>query len=507
MDVLNFVENNCRHSKGQFVGQPFVPLPWQRERIIIPLFGWIRPDGTRRYRRAYIEVPKKNGKSTLCAALGLYMLMEDREPGAEVYIAACDKLQASIIFDESKSMVEKSPELARQLVVVPSQKRIVHHKTGSFYRALSADVKTKEGINASAIIFDELHAQPTRDMFDTLEYAGASRRQPLWISITTAGTDIHSICYEQREYAIKVRDGVIDDASFLPVIYSADLNADWKSPETWKDANPSLGTTLTIDSIADDCKKAIETPAKESSFRRYHLNQWVQSDNKWLSTDQWNACREAFSEKELIGQPCYGGLDLASTTDITAFSLVFPGDDVTRLLTWFWVPKEGAEKRARKDRVPYLDWIKDQHISATPGNVTDYDFVHRDIMALSKKFHIKEIAYDRWNATQLAVNLQGEGLKMIDFGQGFRSMAAPSKEFEKMIIGCKIRHNGNPVMNWMISNTCVEVDAAGNIKPSKARSREKIDGVVASIMALGRAMLVPAGGAKSVYETRGFVTI
>ncbi len=474
--------NSCRHSKGQWAGQPFDLLDWQWQEVVAPLFGWKRPDGTRRFRRGYIEVPKKNGKSTLFSGLSLYLLVGDNEPGAEIYSAAVDRDQASIVYGEAAHMVDESPDLSRRLKVVRSTKRIVYHRTRSFYKALSADVPAKEGLNAHAVLIDELHAQRTRDLWDTLRYAGASRRQPLQLAITTAGYDRHSICWEQHDYALKVLDGTIEDTSFFPFVAAANDEADWTDPNVWKTANPSFGITINADQFAEDCTEAQESPAKENSFRRYRLNQWTEQDVRWLNMEKWDACGTPL--EDLRGQVCFAGLDLSSTTDVSALVLVFPDEDEGRfdVLPLFWVPEEGARKRERRDRVPYVQWIRDDHMEATSGEVVDYDVIRRRINELNEQFEIREIAIDRWNATQLATQLEGDGFEMVAFGQGYASMSAPTKKLEEVVLSRKLAHAGHPVLRWMAGNVSIETDAADNWKPSKKKSVERIDGIVALIM-------------------------
>src|SRR5262245_59804602 len=382
--VRTFFDSFLRHSKGQWAGKPFELLEWQWLNVIAPLFGWKRPDGTRRYRRGYIEVPKKNGKSCLFSGLSLYLLIADREPGAEIYSAAVDRDQASIVFNEAANMVEASPQLSARLSVVRSTKRIVDHRSRSSYKALSADVPAKEGLNAHAILIDELHAQKNRDLWDTLRYAGASRRQPLHLSITTAGFDRHSICWEQHDYTEKVLDGTIEDLSFFGYIKAAGPEDDWTDPEVWKKANPSFGITISAEQFAEDCQEAQESPAKENSFRRYRLNQWTEQDVRWINMQKWDAC--ASSTANLEGQACYAGLDLSSTSDLSALVLVVQDEEKDRysVLPYFWVPEEGARRRERQDRVPYCQWIDDGLIDATPGEVIDHDRIRAKIKELEQ---------------------------------------------------------------------------------------------------------------------------
>jgi phage terminase large subunit-like protein len=500
--VREFFLRFLRHSKGAWAGQPFELLEWQWRQMIAPLFGWKRPNGTRRYRRGYIEVPKKNGKSTLFSGLSLYLLAGDGEPGAEIYSAAVDRDQASIVFNEAANMVEESPQLSSRLKVVRSTKRIVFHRTRSFYRALSADVPAKEGLNAHAVLIDELHAQKTRELWDTLRYAGASRRQPLHLSITTAGFDRHSICWEQHDYAEKVREGLIEDLSFFTFLAAADPEEDWTDPDVWKRANPSFGITIDADQFAEDCSEAQESPAKENSFRRYRLNQWTTQDVRWLSMEKWDAC---CGEPSLNNRTCYAGLDLSSTTDISALVLVFPDGEKFSVLPFFWVPEEGARQRERRDRVPYQQWIRQGVIEATPGEVIDYDRIRHRINKLAEQYDIREIAIDRWNSTQLATQLGGDDFEVVAFGQGYASMNWPTKKLEELVLSGKLAHGGNPVLRWMASNVSIETDAADNWKPSKKKSIERIDGIVALIMTLDRA--TTQSDFSSIYETRGILTL
>jgi phage terminase large subunit-like protein len=482
--VVSFFEKILRHSKGQNAGKPFKLLPWQHH-VMRELFGRLNPDGTRQHRVGYIELPKKQGKSTTLAGIALYMTAFDSEPGAEVYGAACDREQAGIIYREAASMVRASPALSRHLEVIDSRKTIVHKASNSFYRVLSADAFRAEGLNIHALLFDELHAQRDRRLWDALRYGGAARRQPLLLSITTAGYDRKSICWEQHAYAERcIADPKVDPA-FFGCIYAASIEDDWKDPATWHKANPSLGETITVESFAADAREADQSPSKLNSFLRYRLNVWTTQDVRWLSPDAWASCGGA-----LQGNPedrdWYAGLDLASTTDMSALVLVSQADDGTfDVLPWFWVPQQNAAERTLRDKVDYLGWIRDGHVQATDGNVTDYDVIRRDVLEIAKRYRIKQLGIDRWNATQLATQLQGEGLEVVGYGQGYGSMSAPSKQLETLIASGRIRHGGHPVLSWMASNVAVQSDHQGNIKPSKAKSTERIDGIVSLVMALG----------------------
>lgn len=495
------------HTKGQWAGQPFDPLDWQWRYIIAPLFGWVHKDtGYRRFRIAYISVPKKNGKSTICSGLALLLTIGDNEPGAEVYGAACDKQQAGIVFDEAMAMANHDRSvLKKHVVIIPSRKRIYYQSTNSWYQAMSADVGSKEGLKIHGLIFDELHAQRNRTMWDTYRYGGETRRQPLIIAITTAGWDRNSICYEQYDYARKVQAGAIADLNFYSYIAEASPDDDWTSPEVWRRANPSMGILLDEDSMAAACLEAKSSPAKLNAFLRYRLNIWTEQAERSIHMDEWDACSGIVDPAELEGMECHGGLDLSSTRDLTAFVLVFKVDDKIKVLPFFWVPRDTAVERDREGSTPYLSWIQAGLIETTPGKVTDYDAIRKRINELGTIYNIRRVPVDRWNATQLQVQLNGDGFDCMPFGQGFASMSAPTKELERLIACRGLEHGGNPVLRWMASNLCITEDPAGNKKPDKAKSGEKIDGIVGLIMGLGSLNLQEAGG--SVYDERGVETI
>jgi phage terminase large subunit-like protein len=476
------------HVKGELAGKPIDWQPWETD-IIRKVFGTLRQDGTRQYRRVYIEVARKNGKSLLGASFANYLTFFDKEPGAEIYSAAADRDQAGIIFGIAKAQIEQNAELSSRSESF--QRSIVVASTGSSYKVLSADAPTKHGLNAHGIIFDELHAQPNRELWDVLTTATGARRQPLIVALTTAGYNKHSICWELHEYALKVRDGIIEDPSFLPVIYAADEDDDWTSPKTWRKANPNLGVSVRREYLEEECARAQETPAYENTFKRLHLNIWTEQATRLFAMEKWDACNTPVDEKALEGRECFAGLDLASTEDITALVLVFPDAERRRydVLCKFWIPGDNAIQRERRDRVPYPVWIRQGLINATEGSVVDYREIRKEINELHKRFQIREIAIDRWNSTQLSTELAGDGFTMVDFGQGFASMTAPTKELLALILDQRLSHGGHPVLRWMASNAAAKQDPAGNIKLDKSKSAEKIDGMVALTMAIGRAMV------------------
>jgi phage terminase large subunit-like protein len=488
--AVEFIEKHLVHSKGRWAGQNFKLLDWQRVEVIEELFGWLRvEDNLRRYRVGYITTPKKNGKSTLLAGIGLYLLVADQEAGAEVYGCGVDGNVASIVFREAASMVRASPLLARRLEIIDSRKTIANVARSSFYKVLAGDAFRAEGLNIHGLLFDELHAQRDRRLWDSLRYGGASRSQPLLLTITTAGFDRNSICYEQYSYAKKVRADWTIDPTFYYFLNEAEEDDDWTSPAVWAKANASWGITINPEDFAQEFKEAELSNTKENSFRRYRLNQWTQQEMRWLKIEDWQAC--AVAPRNLLdGRECYCGLDLAATTDTTAFVAVFPDEDGTYdVLCRFWIPQENAERRSRRDKVPYEVWASNPAtgLTMTPGNVCDFDVVRRDINEFASRYNVRCIGLDRWGATQLATQLAGDGIELVGYAQSFAAMSGPSKLLENLVISRKIRHSGNPVLSWMAGNVSVSTNSNGDIKPTKPKpnSAERIDGIVSLVMALG----------------------
>lgn len=508
--AVNFIE--ClKHTKGRWAGKKFELIDWQ-EQIIRDLFGIVKPNGYRQFNSAYVEIPKKNGKSELAAAITNCLLCGDGEERAEIYGCAADRQQASIVFDVAADMIRTCPALNKRCKILDSYKRIIYKPTNSFYQVLSAEAYSKHGFSVHGVVFDELHAQPNRKFFDVMtKGSGDARTQPLYFMITTAGNDTHSICYEIHSKAKDIIEGRKIDPTFYPVIYGAEENEDWTSPKVWAKANPSLGITFGIDKVQDACNSAKNNPAEESVFRQLRLNQWTKQESKWLSLLKYDACRVDFDERDLAGRICYAGLDLASTTDLTAFVLVFPPldeDDKYFVLPYFWLPEETIPLRVSRDHVPYDVWQKCGLLQVTEGNVVDYSAIENFIAELGERFRISEIAFDRWNATYLTQRLDGEhDFTMVQFGQGFSSMSPPTKELERLILERKIAFNDNEILRWCFDNLVVETDASGNIKPSKRKATEKIDGCVALVMALSRALIHSGEQGTSIYDTRGLLFI
>ena len=504
--AVTFIENLC-HTKGKWAGTPFWLLPWQ-EQLIRDIFGIVKPDGNRQFRTAFVEICKKVGKSELAAAVALYLLYADNEPSAEVYGAAADRQQASIVFDVAKQMVEMSPALMKRSKLMGATKRIVNYSNAGYYQVLSAEVGGKHGFSVSGLVFDEIHTQPNRQLYDVLTKGSSDARQnPLHFIITTAGNDRHSIAYELHTKAVDILEGRRVDPTFYPVVYGLKDDEDWEDEANWYKVNPSLGYTVDIERLRDAYREAKQNPADEVTFKWLRCNMWVSSTVAWIPDAIYMRGNEPIDMDALAGRDCYAGLDLSSTGDITALVLIFPPrneDEKYVLLPYFWIPEETIPRRVKANSVPYDIWEKQGYIMSTEGNVIHYDFIEKFIMDLSEKYHILEIAVDRWNATQMIQNLEGEGFTIVPFGQGFSSMSAPTKEFYRLLMEGKIIHGGHPVMRWMAGNVVVDTDPAGNIKVTKAKSKEKIDGIVAAIMALDRAVR-HEGESGSVYDTRGLL--
>ena len=507
--AVAFIESLC-HTKGKWAGKKFELIDWQ-EQIVRDLFGTIKENGYRQFNQAYIEIPKKQGKSELAAAVALLLTCGDGEERAEVYGCASDRQQATIVFDVAADMVRMCPALSKRVKILASQKRIIYLPTNSFYQVLSSEAYSKHGFNIHGVVYDELHAAPDRRLFDVMtKGSGDARMQPLFFYITTAGTDTNSICYETHQKAKDILEGRKIDPTFYPVIYGADEGDDWTDPKVWKKANPSLDITVGMDKVKAACESAKQNPGEENSFRQLRLNQWVKQAVRWMPMEKWDQCAFAVNEEELEGRVCYGGLDLSSTTDITAFVLVFPPldeEDKFQLLPYFWIPEETLDLRVRRDHVPYDVWERQGFLQTTEGNVVHYGYIEKFIERLGERFNIREIAFDRWGAVQIVQNLEGMGFTVVPFGQGFKDMSPPTKELMKLTLEQRIAHGGHPVLRWMMDNIFIRTDPAGNIKADKEKSTEKIDGAIAAIMGLDRAIRCGNDTRASVYDSRGILFI
>lgn len=489
VDVEQFI-GLLSHTRGDFAGKPFTLEPWQSE-YLRKLLYTKRPDGLRKYRRSLLAIPRKNGKTQLAAALSLMMAFCD-DNGAEVIVAAGDRNQASILHDAAKQLLESCPSLARRAKIYRNS--IVVPERNAVIKTISSEAGTKHGFNPSCILIDEYHVFPNRELVDVLETGQGSRSQPLTLYITTAGTDKDGPCYKDWERATKVRDGIIDDPTFLPCIFAAEPEDDPFLEETWIKANPNYGITIKPDYFHQMSARAKESPADEAVFRTLHLNQWQSSVQRWLRHGAWDANNQPL--RPAGDRPCYVGVDLASTFDTTAVVAVWPDEDGTYdIHAQFFIPEENASKRAKEDRVPYPAWAKAGYVTMTSGDITDYDEVRDYILSFCEVNAVKGVAIDRWNAVHLTTQLVGEGIDVRPFGQGFASMSAPTKLLETLILSKRLRHGGNQALAWQMSNVQVKVDDAGNVKPTKRNSHAtgRIDGAVALIMALGIASAESSG--------------
>ena len=508
--AIRFIKN-LKHTKGKWRGVNFTILPWQ-EQAIGDIFGTVRDNGFRQYNTGYLEVAKKMGKSELGAAIALYCLAADGEWAAEVYGCAADRQQASIIFDVAVDMVDQNSALKKKIKPVLSQKRLVYLPTKSFYQVLSSEAYSKHGLNVHAVIFDELHAQPNRDLYDVMtEGSGDARSQPLYIFLTTAGDDPdrQTVGWEVHQMAADILTGVKIDPTFYAMMYGIDKEnnriwtgrtyetiegeIDWADEFLWHKVNPSLGHTVHIDKVRDQYIRAQGNLAREKNFRWLRLNSWEKiKSSKWLGLDFWDLCKSKIDIKRLEGRPCYGGLDLSSKIDMTSFVLLFPPDDINLkwiVLPWFWIPEDAIKERVLRDKVPYDTWAKQGHIQTTPGNVIDYAFIEAQIIELRDKFNIMEIGFDPWNAMQTAIHLGDAGLTMVEVRQGFKSMSPAMKEIEQLAIGKKLTHSGHPVLRWNVGNVEVKMDENENVRPVKGPKTERIDGIVATMNAMARALV------------------
>ena len=486
--VIGFIEGFCRHSKGVWAGQAFTLQPWQRA-VVLELFAWRRADGSRRFRVAYLEVPKKSGKTTLCAALSLCLLLGDDEPGAVVVNAAVDRSQASLVFDEAASMVRASASLRAALETIDSRKTIVHRASGSKYYALSADADTKEGLNISGTIIDELHAHPSRLLFDTLLHAGAARRQPLSITITTAGVfDPGSIGWEMHERAGQVLDGTSEDWAFFARIWAADPAADWTDPATWRTANPSLGVTIAEAELADQCRAARFSPGLEAAFKRYRLNIWTQARTGWLSLEAWDASAGHPVDEDAPVRPAFGGIDLASVSDMSACAWLrrCPHDEgAVDVVLRCWLPEETL--RSSKHAGLYETWRRSGHLTVTPGAVQDHGFLIRTVLEDARRFGCDSIGLDRaWQGLNVAQALADEALNIYPVGMGYYSLGPLTAELERLVLAGKLHHGGHPILRWAVDGVEMLTDPAGNRKPARDSRDRKIDALVAVLLALDR---------------------
>ena len=480
--AVAFIETLCCFDNGE----PFVLQPWQKD-FVRKLFGWKRrSDGFRRYRIVFLATPKGNGKTPLMAAVGAFLLFT--VAGASIYSAAADRDQASLCLTDAKNFVNVSPDLRERAEILRGS--IVVPARGSFWRSLSSQARSKHGIRPLAVLFDEVHTQQNRELWDTLYTGRLKNPNSLIFAATTAGFDTKSICYEIYQHACQVRDGAVEDPEFLPVIYEAAHDDDWRDPKIWAKANPNLGVTVREEDLATECRKAIEQPAIQNRFRRLHLNQWTEQEVRAIDMNAWREkCGGPLDMARLSGRPCWVGIDLSTKLDVTCAAFLFPQDDGTfDLVVHSWIPEENMPLRIRRDRVPFDAWVRDGWVEATPGNVIDYGFIRKRLNELREVYDVQEVAFDPWNAQQISVQLAEDGFEVIEFPQQPSRLNDPTQMLIALIGAGKIHHGDNPVMTWMASNLVTKENAGGLIYPVKGRrgSPDRIDGLVATIMALGR---------------------
>ena len=500
--AVQFIEKMCKYTQGTWSGKPFKLLPWQLH-LVANLYGWRRPDGTRRYRQAHILIPRKAGKTELAASLALYHLLADDEPTPEVVGIARDREQARLCLSRAKSMAFQEPRL-KSLVEV-YQSRITAPSVFGAYKVLSADAPSAHGLNVSACIADEIHAmEDRRDLWEAVMTSMGSRKQPLMVSITTSGTLRTSLEFDLFQYGKKICEGVLDNPSFLPCLHYADEHEDFTSPITWRKANPSLGITVQESWYEEESKRAVDQPSYETPFRTYYLCQHITSSSRWLKMSDWDLCKAEFTEEELLLLPCYLGVDLGQTTDLSSIAAVWLDGDKMFVKSWNYAPEDGAAIRARRDGVPYLEWQRRNWLTLTEGDTTDYNHIIGQIKLLAGKHKVRMIGYDPYNAQNVGNDLEHAGLNVVRVPQSYLNLSTPTRMYERAVTGKQLQHDGNPVLSWAMSNVVTEQDFAGNARPSKRKSTERIDPVVAAVVALA-ASLHDEKVSASIYEKRGVI--
>jgi phage terminase large subunit-like protein len=471
-----------RHSKGVHAGKPFTLVPWQIF-LLGSVFGWRNlATGRRRFRTAYAEICRKNGKSSVAAGAALYALVADDEPGAEIYALATKKEQAEIVFGEAERMVRASPALRKRIKLLRGEMKI--EESNSVFKPLGRDQDSLDGLNIHFAVIDELHAIKHRELVEVIDTATGARAQPLLFLITTAGTRRDGICYEQRQYCEKILSGMVEDDSVFAFIACMDESEDIFDEALWVKANPNLGVSCNVEQLRITARKAKETPTARSAFARYHCGQWVETVNRWLSPDVWTECRADFTAADLEGLECWGGLDLAGTRDLSSLVLLFPHREGCRVLNYNWAPREGALQRQRDDGQPYLNWGERGFITLTDSAVTDQNKIFADIEQLTTRFKIRQIVFDRFNASKLENDIKRLDIEPVALPMTFTGMSLPTKDTEALVTSKALQHDGNPVLAWAISNVCTDEDVNGNIRPVKNKSLERIDPAMALILAV-----------------------
>lgn len=496
--IITFIEK-LRHTKGEWAGNNFKLEPWQKF-ILWQIFGWKRADGTRRFRYAYIEIARKNGKTALSAGVGLYMLRADGEARPEVYSAATVKEQAKICFSDAVAIV-KNTGLKNSLNVWTNS--ITYEEVGGTFKPLSSDYGTHDGLNPSCAIIDEFHAHKNSGMFDVLKSAMGARKQPLMFIITTAGDNKSGVCYNYRKNVMQVLQGVNRDESLFGIIFTLDEEEDWDNPRKWHLSNPNMGVSLSLKYLEEQVLDAKNRPEAVRNVKTKNLNLWVDAARTWILDEKWMRC--VGEKRELERCTAWGGLDLSNVSDVTAYVLIFNENEKFQILPFFWIPQERMLEKIKNENVNYDYWVSCGFVNVTPGNIIDYDFVKSDILKINSKYNIQSCAYDRYNSSQIVIDLQNEGMNLTPMGQGFASLSAPTKEFERLVLSSQIEHFDNPVLRWMLNSTAISIDAAGNIKIDKQKCTQKVDGIAATIMAIGEWMTAFSKKNQNPYANRGLL--
>lgn len=524
--VFGFFSKLLRHYDGKFKGLPFALSPFQQF-IVGSLFGWVRADGTRRFQQAYIEIGKGAGKTPMCAGIGLYGLLMDDEPAAEIYAAATKEEQAKILWNDAYSMAEASPDLAPLLDFKVRNLAVL--ATKSVFRPVSSEHRGLDGKRVHMALVDELHEHPSAAVVDKMSAGFKARRQPLLVMITNSGVDRESVCWHKREYSRQVLEGLLDDDAAFAYICGLDACAecraagydqpnpgcrdcdDWRDEAVWEKANPNLDITPGRDYLRKQVTRAMGAPSEQNTILRLNFCVWTQQATHWLDVDAWLSQPPQTPAEQLAGRPCYIGVDLSRTTDLTAVALLFPdADGGADVLMRFYMPEDAVFGRSRSDHVPYDAWVRDGWIQATPGAVVDYDYIRADITgvlpggdvrpgSIVETYDVREVGVDPYNATQFSIALMADGLNVVNVRQGAMTLSAPAKGLERLVMARQFRHGDNPVLRWMAGNVAIESDAGGNIKPTKAKSTGRIDGIAAIVTGLSRMMLA-SGDGKSYYE-------
>jgi phage terminase large subunit-like protein len=486
-NLCAFIER-LPHVKGPLASRMIVLEPWQVF-ILSTVFGWVKSDGKRRFRRSYIEVPRGNAKSTLSSAVGLYMLAADREGGAEVYSLATTRDQARIVFGDAQTMARLSPGFRNRFAVNVGAHNMHVLQTGSKFEALSAEGSTLDGLNIHFGCIDELHAHKTRTVYDVVETGTGKRDNSLLWVITTAGSNRSGICYEVRSFVTKLLNRVFEDDSQFGIIYGLDEGDDWTAKDSLIKANPNWGISVREEILVPLQAKAMQLPSAVNNFKTKHLNEWVSADKAWMDMRAWDAGTNPDLElDQFLGQPCWVGLDLASKTDIAALVMVFQHPDTPDAYAVFgkyYLPEDTVQAAGNSQ---YEGWSHTGRLSVTPGNVIDFSWIEADLLDIASRFSVEAVAFDPFQATQLSTRMLSEGLPMIEVRPTVLNFSEPMKTLEALVLQKKLVHDGDPVLAWMASNVVAHTDVKDNIYPRKERAENKIDGIVALIMALSRAI-------------------